>query len=108
MKFKFALGLVFIFVLVCCKSEQKAVEIPVPEFLTSDLTAGRPFSEAVRFGNWLILSGQLGYDSETGGLVSGGIKAETKQTMENIKRTLEKYGSSLDHVVKCTRNFFPN
>jgi len=35
-------------------------------------------------------------------LVPGGIAAETKQTMENIKSTLEKYGSSLDHVVKVT------
>lgn len=61
-----------------------------------------PFSEAVRVGQWLILSGQLGRDPQTGQLVEGGIEAETKQTLENIKRTLEKYGSSLDRVVKCT------
>lgn len=49
----------------------------------------------------LYLSGQLGTDS-TGKLVPGGIEAETRQTLENIKAALERNGSSLDHVVKCT------
>jgi len=61
-----------------------------------------PFSEAVRVGHMLYLSGQLGYDSKTSSLVEGGIAAETTQTMENIKATLEKHGSSLAEVVKCT------
>ncbi len=41
-------------------------------------------------------------DYKTMKIVPGGIKAETKQVMENIKATLEKYGSSMDNVVKCT------
>jgi reactive intermediate/imine deaminase len=49
----------------------------------------------------LYLSGQLGTDGAFG-LVPGGIKAETKQTMDNIRRVLERHGSSFDHVVKCT------
>lgn len=61
-----------------------------------------PFSEAVRVGHTLYLSGQLGFDYETSKLVEGGIAAETRQTMENIKATLEKHGSSLAEVVKCT------
>jgi len=61
-----------------------------------------PFSEAVRVGHMLYLSGQLGFDSRTSSLVEGGIAAETKQTMENIKATLEKHGSSMAEVVKCT------
>ena len=61
-----------------------------------------PFSEAVRVDNMLYLSGQLGYDAATRKLVEGGITGETKKTMENIKATLEKYGSSLPEVVKCT------
>lgn len=61
-----------------------------------------PFSEAVRVGHMLYLSGQLGYDRETAKLVEGGIAAETKKTMENIKATLEKHGSSMAEVVKCT------
>jgi len=73
-----------------------------PVFLNPPERSQAPFSEAVRFGQWLILSGQLGRDPATGKLVEGGIEAETRQTLENIKRTLEKYGSSLDKVVKCT------
>jgi len=61
-----------------------------------------PFSEAVRVGNVLYLSGQIGFDYETSKLAEGGIAAETRQTMENIKATLEKHGSSLAEVVKCT------
>ncbi|MGB5487656.1 MAG: Rid family hydrolase, partial [Lysobacterales bacterium] len=53
-----------------------------------------PFSEAVRVGHILYLSGQLGFDSKTSTLVDGGIGPETRQTLENIKTTLEKYGSS--------------
>lgn len=61
-----------------------------------------PFSEAVRVGSTLYLSGQVGVDPGTGELVPGGIQAETRQTMENIGRTLRRHGSSLDQVVKCT------
>jgi reactive intermediate/imine deaminase len=101
MKFKI-LGCVLILVLISCQPQQTKEQTPLIEFLTSDESANRPFSEAVRVGNWLILSGQIGINPETGALPPGGIKPETKQTMENIKRTLEKYGSSLDQVVKCT------
>ena len=47
------------------------------------------------------MSGKLGTDT-TGNLVPGGIGPETKQTMENIKAVLDKNGSSMDHVIKCT------
>ena len=60
----------------------------------------RPFAEAVRVGNMLYLSGQLG--DSAGTIVPGGIKAETRRTLENIKAALERNGSSLDNVVKCT------
>ncbi len=63
----------------------------------------RPFSPAVRVGSVIYLAGQIGTDaSAAGGVVSGGIDAETRQTLENIKRTLEAVGSSMDRVVKCT------
>jgi len=61
----------------------------------------RPFSELVRVGRMLYLSGQLGTDS-TGKLAAGGIQAETRQALENIKHVLETNGSSMDNVVKCT------
>ena len=61
-----------------------------------------PFSDAVRVGNMLYLSGKVGNLPGTAQLAEGGIQGETRQTMENIKASLEKYGSSLDQVVKCT------
>lgn len=71
------------------------------QFLTSDRIKGLPFSEAVRLGDLLYLSGQLGID-ESRKIVPGGIGPETRQTMENIRATLERHGSSLDHVIKAT------
>ena len=61
-----------------------------------------PFSEAVRVGGTLYLSGAIGLDPATGQLAPGGIQAETRQTLENIRATLERYGSSMDRVFKCT------
>jgi reactive intermediate/imine deaminase len=61
-----------------------------------------PFSEVVRVGTTLYLSGQLGVDPETGQLVSGGVGAETRRIMQNIQETLRRHGSSMDRVVKCS------
>lgn len=63
-----------------------------------------PFSSAVRAGDFLFVSGQIGSAIVDGApkLVSGGIDAETKQTLENIKTILTKAGSSMDRVVKCS------
>ena len=61
----------------------------------------RPFSPAVKVNGFIFLSGQVGTDS-TGRLVSGGIQAETRQTMNNIRDVLARSGSSMDKVVKCT------
>jgi len=61
-----------------------------------------PFSDAVRVGHILYLSGQIGIDPVTSKLAEGGIAGETRQTLENIKASLEKYGSSMAEVVKCT------
>jgi 2-iminobutanoate/2-iminopropanoate deaminase len=60
-----------------------------------------PFAEAVRVGDMLYLSGQIGTDS-TGRLVPGGIGPETRQTLSNIATVLARHGASLDQVVKCT------
>lgn len=59
-----------------------------------------PFSAAVRAGDMLYLSGELG--TKKGKLVAGGIEAETRQLMDNIGATLARTGSSFDHVVQCT------
>ena len=62
----------------------------------------KPFSDVVETENLLFLTGQIGKNHKTGQLVDGGIKAETQQTIENIKSVLEHHNSSLDRVVKCT------
>lgn len=63
----------------------------------------RPFTPAVQVGDVLYLAGQIGTAaSAQGGVVTGGIQAETRQTMMNIKDVLEKSGSDMDHVFKCT------
>ncbi|HEY9229798.1 MAG TPA: RidA family protein [Gemmatimonadaceae bacterium] len=82
----------------CSRSMQSA---PEPEFLTPYGRPRNPFSPAVRVGNWLFLAGQIGTDT-AGRVVPGGIQAEARQTLNNIKDVLEKSGSSLDRVVKCT------
>jgi 2-iminobutanoate/2-iminopropanoate deaminase len=61
-----------------------------------------PLSPAVKAGNLIYTSGMLGTDPETGKLVEGGIEAQTRQTLENLKRTLEAGGSGLDRVLKVT------
>ncbi len=74
---------------------------PRVEYLSPASPRPLPFSEAVRVGQMLYLSGKLGTAGPSG-LVPGGIKAETKQTLENIRGALERNGSSLNEVVKCT------
>jgi 2-iminobutanoate/2-iminopropanoate deaminase len=99
---------------------------PAAEFLASPDPALRalPFSEAVRAGDYLFLAGQIGAAPGTAEPVPGGVKAEARQTMENIRAVLSRHGASLDDVVKCTvfladmaewpafneiyRGFFPN
>lgn len=74
------------------------------EFLNSGrvLPKGLPFSEAVRHGNTLYLSGQVGILPGTLKLVPGGIRAEARQTVENVKAVLEHHGCGMGHLVKCT------
>ena len=82
-------------------SEPAAPEV---EFLSTPEQQGLnlPFSEAVRVGHMLYLSGQIGSAPGSTTVVEGGIQAETRQALENIKAVLERYGSSMERVVKCT------
>jgi len=65
------------------------------------LKANAPFSDVVEYGNMYFLAGQIGMDHSTRTMVEGGIKAETKQVIMNIKDVLAQRGLTLDHVVKC-------
>ncbi len=60
-----------------------------------------PYSQAVRTGNTLYLSGQLAIDPASGEIVKGGIEAETRQVLENLKAVLVAGGYSLENVVSC-------
>jgi 2-iminobutanoate/2-iminopropanoate deaminase len=76
----------------------------VPQFFSSPdaALANLPFSEAVRTGDLLFVSGQIGNAPGTLAVVPGGIEAEARRALENMRAILERHGSSLDHVVKCT------
>lgn len=97
---RFILNIIFIFLSLSYVYAQDKTKTEV-EYLDPPAPNTFPFSGAVRVGNMLYLSGVIGIDSNKK-LVAGGIEAETKQTMETIKATLERNGSDLDHVVKCT------
>ena len=74
------------------------------EFLNSGkvVPTNLPFSEAVRVGDTLYLSGQVGIVPGTLKLVPGGIEAEARQAMENIRTSLEVNGYAMTDIVKCT------
>lgn len=80
------------------KAAQNDIEFLNPKQSTVSL----PFSEAVRVGPTLYLSGQIGLKKGEMKLAEGGIQAETKQTLENINATLKSYGYSKGDVVKCS------
>lgn len=61
-----------------------------------------PFSDAVRVGELLYVSGKIGTVPGTRTLATGGIKEEARQTMENVKRSVEAHGYAMKDVVKCT------
>ena len=87
------------FLFINCQTNKKEIIFHASHLAERQNT---PFSAAVETENLLFLSGQIGKDHIKGELVSGGIKAETKQVLENIKAVLEQHNSSLDRVVKCT------
>jgi len=61
-----------------------------------------PYSQAVRVGDTLYAAGQIGLDPDTGALVSGGVRAETRQSLDNLTRVLEAAGFSRSDVVQVT------
>lgn len=86
--------------LAVAPSLARAAEV---EYLNSGkvLPTHLPFSEAVRVGDTLYLSGQIGIAPGTMKVVPGGVREEARQTMENIRTSLEAHGYSMKDVVKC-------
>ena len=71
-------------------------------FTTGVLPAELPFCSAVRVGDLVFVSGNIGNVAGETTLVEGGIAAETRQCLEHMKKGLEAAGSAVDRVVKCT------
>ena len=61
-----------------------------------------PYSQAVRAGDLLFVSGQIPLDPATGTLVEGGIAAQTERVLTSIGAILKAAGASYDQVVRCT------
>ena len=61
-----------------------------------------PYSQAIRAGSLLFVSGQIPLDPKTGAMVDGDIAAQTHRVFANLKAILEAAGASLDHVVRTT------
>jgi 2-iminobutanoate/2-iminopropanoate deaminase len=61
-----------------------------------------PYSPAIRTGNLLFISGQVGFDPATGALIDGGITPQTDQVMRNISALLNAAGANFEHVVRTT------
>ena len=61
-----------------------------------------PYSLGVQAGHLVFTAGQVGLDPATGTMVPGGLEAETRQALENMKAILEAAGTSLANVVKTT------
>lgn len=61
-----------------------------------------PYSQGIKVGNLIFVAGEKGVDVRTGKVVSGGIGAETRQTLENVKAILEQGGATLDDAVAAT------
>lgn len=61
-----------------------------------------PYSQGIQVGNLIFVAGEKGIDPNTGKIVPGGIAAETRQTLENIKAILAEAGATLDDAVSST------
>lgn len=61
-----------------------------------------PYSQAIRYGDLLFVSGQIALNPETGEIVPGDIEAQTKQVMENLQAIIREAGMSLQNVLKCS------
>ena len=77
----------------------------IETFRTPTLPPSLPFPAAVRAGDTVYVSGQIGIVPGELRLVDGGLEAEARQALDHLRDALEAAGSALDRVVKCTVYF---
>jgi len=99
--FRFIAAVALPTVLLACQPETpstyaaEAIQQPTAaEYMNPNPRA--PYSEGVRYGGLIFLAGK------TGGPGEPGVQAETRRTLESIQDALERFGSSMDRVLKCT------
>ena len=61
-----------------------------------------PYNQSVRFGDMLLVSGQIAIDPSTGNLVEGSIEEDTEQVMKNLEAILTEAGLTFEEVLKCS------
>jgi 2-iminobutanoate/2-iminopropanoate deaminase len=71
-------------------------------FIESGYVSPNPLSQAIRYGDLIFCSGYMGRDPKTKKIVPGGMKAQTRQALENLGKVLVGAGSSFDKVLKVT------
>jgi 2-iminobutanoate/2-iminopropanoate deaminase len=79
----------------CCHEREIIVTENAPQAIG-------PYSVGVKANHFVFTAGQIGLDPKTQAIVDGGVEAETKQALTNVKAILEAAGTSLDQVVKTT------
>ena len=82
----------------------EVIAIPVKNIVQTDKAPGAigPYSQAIKAGGLVFVSGQIPIDPASGQFVAGGISEQTEQVMKNLAAVLESAGSGLDQVVKST------
>jgi len=79
----------------CCKEKEIVKTEKAPKAIG-------PYSVATKAGHFVFTAGQIGLDAVSGNIVEGGVEAETRQALTNIKNILEAAGTKLENVLKTT------
>ncbi|MHA7059972.1 RidA family protein [Aquimarina sp. M1] len=99
---KFFLFILVTFLLLGCSNTSESSTSVIFHKTHELKKANAPFSDMVQVGDLYFLSGQIGMDHKSRTLMTGGIKKETAQAIENIKAVLQQHDMDLNNVVKCT------
>lgn len=81
--------------------QQELARAAERSFITDAQVIG-PYSPAIRVGNFLFVSGQIGLKSTTGELAGTDIESQTRQALDNLMSILQKAGYDSSHVIQCT------